>query len=96
MLKQSEYLQHAEECRKLARGMPPGEHRDQLVRIAETWDRLAADRVAKIAREANGLTGDAPAGRHGAGFLESQAEPRLAEGCDAAQRHGEVGQEGRP
>ena len=96
MLKQSEYLQHAEECRKLARGMPAGEHRDQLVRIAETWDRLAADRVAKLARGANGLRGDAPAGRDGAGFLESQAEPRLAEERGAAHRHGEVGQEGGP
>ena len=36
----AEYRQHAEECRALARSLN-GEHREQLLRMAETWDRLA-------------------------------------------------------
>jgi hypothetical protein len=50
MKKASQYRQHAEECRAMARAMAPGEHRDQLLRMAETWDKLAADRTALIAR----------------------------------------------
>ena len=51
MKKASEYRQHADECRALAKGMPDGESRDQLLRMAETWDRLAQDsaRVLPIA-----------------------------------------------
>ena len=30
--------------------MEQGEHRDQLLRMAETWDRLADDRDALISR----------------------------------------------
>jgi hypothetical protein len=47
--KASEYRQHAEECRTLAR-MAAGEQREQLLRMAETWDRLAADRSDLIRR----------------------------------------------
>jgi hypothetical protein len=44
--KASEYRQHAEECRTLAKGMPEGDARDQLLTMAETWERLAQDRDA--------------------------------------------------
>ncbi len=40
----AEYHQHAQECRRLARGMPEGYARDQLLRMAETWENLAKDR----------------------------------------------------
>ena len=50
MKKFSEYRQHAEECRVLAHRMEQGEHRDQLLTMAETWDRLADDREALIRR----------------------------------------------
>ena len=40
MKKASEYREHAEQCRKLAKGMPPGEQRDQLADMAVTWPQL--------------------------------------------------------
>jgi hypothetical protein len=46
--KASEYRQHAQECRDLAKHMPPGEQREQLVRMAETWDQLAQERTRQI------------------------------------------------
>jgi hypothetical protein len=50
MKKASEYLQHAAECRVLASGMGTGEHRDQLLEMAATWDRLAAERSELVLR----------------------------------------------
>ncbi len=38
----SEYRAYAEECRTLARQMD-GAHREQLLDMARTWDRLAAE-----------------------------------------------------
>ncbi len=49
MKKASEYRRHAEECRALAKGMS-GEQRDQLLVMANTWDRLAAERSELILR----------------------------------------------
>jgi len=46
--KASEYRKHAEECRVLARQVPEGPQRDQLLEMARTWDALAADRKALI------------------------------------------------
>jgi hypothetical protein len=43
----SEYRKQAEECRKLAKGMPDGDARRQLVIMAETWERLAMDRESR-------------------------------------------------
>ena len=31
------YRKHAEECRSLAKQMKPGEQREQLLKMAETW-----------------------------------------------------------
>ena len=44
MKKASEYRKHAEECRILARQMPEGAQREQLLEMARTWDSLAQDR----------------------------------------------------
>lgn len=44
MKKASEYRKYAEECRALAKQMPHGEQRSQLLEMAKTWDNLAADR----------------------------------------------------
>jgi len=44
MKKASEYRRHAEECRQLAAQMESGDHRDQLLDMAATWDSLAAER----------------------------------------------------
>lgn len=48
MKKASEYRQHAQECRDLAAKMESAEQREQLIEMAEHWERLAADRVALI------------------------------------------------
>jgi hypothetical protein len=42
--KASEYRKHAQECRALAKRMAHGEQRDQLLAMAQTWDRLAEQR----------------------------------------------------
>jgi hypothetical protein len=39
-----EYRKHAQECRALARLVPPGEQREQLLQMAATWDKLAQTR----------------------------------------------------
>lgn len=44
MKKASEYRQHAEECRTLARQMKEGLQREQLLRMAQNWDQMAEDR----------------------------------------------------
>jgi hypothetical protein len=46
--KASEYRKHAEECRALAKQVPEGPQRDQLLEMARTWDNLADDRDALI------------------------------------------------
>ena len=50
MKKASEYYQHARECRALASNAKP-EHRDMLLKMAETWESLAHDRKEHIARQ---------------------------------------------
>jgi hypothetical protein len=46
-----DYLQHAAECRDMARTVSSPAHREQLVRMADTWDALAAARQRKMARD---------------------------------------------
>lgn len=59
MKKASEYRQHADECRQLAARMAVGEHRDQLLEMASTWDRLAVERSELIRRHPKtGLHGE--------------------------------------
>ena len=50
MKKASEYRQHAEECRALARSMPAGKDRDQLLAMSATWDNLATERSKLVQR----------------------------------------------
>ena len=44
MKKTEDYLKHAKECRGLAKQMASGEQRDQLLKMAETWEGLAVER----------------------------------------------------
>ena len=44
MRKAAEYRQHALECRRLATGMAADQHRDQLLEMAATWERMAEER----------------------------------------------------
>ena len=46
MKKASEYRQHAQECRALAKQMKEGDQRDQMLKIAATWDKLAEEQEA--------------------------------------------------
>ena len=48
MKKASEYRKHAAECRELAKQVPEGPQRDQLLEMARTWDNLAEDRDALV------------------------------------------------
>ena len=50
MKKASEYRKHGDECRLLAHRMEHGEQRDQLLEMAATWDRLAAERSELVRR----------------------------------------------
>ena len=43
-----DYRRHADECRVLARAAQNGEHRNQLLIMAETWDGLAAERERAV------------------------------------------------
>lgn len=52
MQKSSDYRRNAEECRKLARAMgAPDDQRDQLLRMAETWEALATERERQSPRQ---------------------------------------------
>ncbi|THD57619.1 hypothetical protein [Phenylobacterium sp.] len=58
MKKASEYRQHAVECRQLAAGVA-GPQRDQLLEMANTWERLAAERSELVQRHPEiGLGGE--------------------------------------
>ncbi len=48
MKKISEYRRHANECRTLATSMSSLEQRDQLLAMAQTWDRLADERIRSV------------------------------------------------
>jgi hypothetical protein len=49
MKKASEYRQHAVECRQLAAGVQ-GTQREQLLEMANTWDKLATERAELVSR----------------------------------------------
>jgi hypothetical protein len=44
MKKTNGFIQHTEDCRRLAKQMESGEQRDQLIKMAETWEVLANER----------------------------------------------------
>jgi hypothetical protein len=44
MLKATEFRQHAAECRAMARTIHNDDYRQQLLKMAEIWDSLAAER----------------------------------------------------
>lgn len=70
MKKASEYRQHARECRELAASMPSADQREQLLQMAEHWDKLAADRADLISRH--------PELAHHGEYDEEQAGPASA------------------
>ena len=66
MKKAEEYRQNAKECRDLTRGMEAGEQRDQLLEMAETWERLAEERAHRSRQLASAPHGESD-DRHGGG-----------------------------
>jgi hypothetical protein len=48
--KLDEYLQHAKECRDMARTAQPAQ-REQLIHMAETWEQLAEARRRELAKQ---------------------------------------------
>lgn len=59
MKKASEYRQHAQECRDLAKQMPEGDKRNQLLEMARTWENLADERSDLVRRHPElGLDGE--------------------------------------
>lgn len=57
MKKASEYRRHPEECQTLAKTMV-GVQRDQLVEMAATWEKLAAERSELVKRHPELAIGD--------------------------------------
>jgi hypothetical protein len=55
--KLSEYRQHAEECRALARLGRTAEQRDMLLAMAATWESLAQARETQLAKEGARIEG---------------------------------------
>ena len=51
MKKASEYRQYAIECRTLASSATSDEHRQMLLKMAETWDSLGSRREARMAQK---------------------------------------------
>lgn len=47
MKKASEYREHAEECRALARTMPETHQRERLLQMAAMWEEMAVWRERK-------------------------------------------------
>ena len=58
MKKASEYREHAQQCRDLAKRMTLGEQRDQLLDMAVTWEKLAAERSDLVRRHPELSIGD--------------------------------------
>jgi hypothetical protein len=50
VLKVSDYRQHAEECRRLACQSALPDIREQLLKLAETWEQLADQRAQDLVR----------------------------------------------
>lgn len=51
MKKASEYRQYATECRSLATSATSEDHRQMLLRMAETWDNLGSLREARMSQK---------------------------------------------
>jgi hypothetical protein len=59
--KASEYFEHAQQCRDLARNMPEPHHRDLLLTMADMWDDMARDRIELTSRHPELRIDDDPA-----------------------------------
>jgi hypothetical protein len=51
MRKVEDYRKHANECRTMARNTTNEDQRQGLLKMAETWESLAKDRLAQMERQ---------------------------------------------
>jgi hypothetical protein len=51
MTKFEDYKKHAADCRAMARNTTNEEQRQGLLKMAQTWEGLASDRAAQMARQ---------------------------------------------
>ena len=70
-MKASDYRQHAQYCRDLAKHTLPGEFCEQLLEIAKTWDTLAVEEPERVQQPGGHRNEDAPGG-----FFASRMETR--------------------
>jgi hypothetical protein len=56
--KLEEYRGHAKECREMAAKTKAGEQRDSLLKMAQSWDRLADERESKPPSKGERKTGE--------------------------------------
>jgi hypothetical protein len=52
MRKAFDYLEHAEECRKIANQMRNPQHKERLEELAQEWEMLAKEWARELARAA--------------------------------------------
>jgi hypothetical protein len=57
MLKVQDYLRHADECRRLAAKAAQTHIRDDLVKLAQVWEELAAQRRAILDKKGESFFG---------------------------------------
>jgi hypothetical protein len=72
----SDYRQHAQYCRDLAKHTPPGEPREELLEIAETWETLAVERPEWVQQHLELAPGEHQNEDALGGFLSSGRETR--------------------
>jgi hypothetical protein len=82
----SDYRQHAQTCRNLAKHTPPGEPREQLLEIAQIWDTLALERSDWWHPEPRGEHPDEDA-LPGRGLFSSRRETRAPLGRPETAKH---------
>ena len=51
MKKAEDYLAHGKQCHELAANARDAKTQEMLLKMADTWDALARDRAAQLARQ---------------------------------------------
>lgn len=51
MKKVIDYRKHADDCLRLAKQMEQADHREMLLKMADTWLKMAQERAAEIEKK---------------------------------------------
>ena len=73
-MKASDYRQHAQYCRDLAKHTPPGEPREELLEIAKTWETLAFEKPEWVQQHLELALGEQQDEDALRGFLSSERD----------------------